>query len=371
MLENVFGRHNVNCIQLPQIKRDFWSYILGFYFNRVLKKKYLSWSDTRLLRKNQAKILKHISQEVDLIITFEFFLVPILKKGGKKIIWWSDATFNNLLNKYSYVTNVSGYCIKRAHQIQKSALASSNAVILSSDWAVESAITNYGTDRNKITKIPFASYFSVLPSKNEMEKIIQDKNTEVIRLLFIGIDWQRKGGEDAIKVLNSLNNRGYKALLYIVGCEIPDDHKLNKDIVALGFIDKGSTKGEEQIINLIKKACFLIVPSRAECFGIVFCEANSYGLPVITTNVDGIPSVVKNKINGAALPVENFVERATAFVTENLPGSDNYFNLCRASYNYYNSEMSWQKIERETLKVVKDIGFMAEVYYVEEPLLAD
>src|SRR6185295_5200277 len=124
MLEKLLGKENVFCIEIPEMKRDLTSYLSGFYLNRVVKKKYFSWADTRLLKKK--KYAGDLTKKFDLIITFQFFLVPLLKTNGEKIIWWSDATFNNLLNNYPYVTNVSEYSIKGAHSIQQIALACSD-----------------------------------------------------------------------------------------------------------------------------------------------------------------------------------------------------------------------------------------------------
>src|SRR5450432_738417 len=145
-LEDIFSKENVTCIKVPEIKRDLFSYLFGFYFNKIRKKKYLTWTDRRLLKKRKARYFNHLEIDADVIITFQFFLVPMLDNNKRKIIWWSDATFNNLLNNYSYVTNLSKFCIKGGHKIQKEALESCKAIILPSDWAIDSATSYYKID---------------------------------------------------------------------------------------------------------------------------------------------------------------------------------------------------------------------------------
>lgn len=356
MLEKMFSKENVYCIKVPGIKRDLFSYLQGLYLNRIRKKKYLTWADTRLMKKNKYRYFKYSQNETDLIITFQFFLVPLLMKDERKVICWSDATFSNLLDNYSYVTNLSKYCIKGGHQIQKKALDLCEAVILSSDWAIDSATNYYKTDRRKITKIPFAPNFSTFPSREEIETIVKNKEKNIIKLLFIGIDWDRKGGDNAVEVVNKLNQKGYKTIIYIVGSKIPKLHENNPNLIAIGFVDKGTPNGENTLISLIKESSYLLLPSKAECFGIVFCEANSYGLPVITTDVDGIPSVVKNNINGATFSINLFVDQAIAYITNNLPASLNYINLCHSSFDYYNNEMSWKEIQKRFLNITEYIS---------------
>jgi glycosyltransferase involved in cell wall biosynthesis len=360
MLEKLFG-DKVHYIQLP-LQRNLYSYVKGFYFNRIRKRKYLEWTDEAVIKRSKKSFERIAKEEFDLIITFQFFLVPILKRANTKVVWWSDATFNNLLNNYSYVTDVSAFCTKGGHNLQRRAISISDAIILSSDWATNSAINDYSAIEKKISKVPFSSHLSVFPSIQEVDEIVKNKDKQVIKLLFIGIDWERKGGNEAVAVVDNLNRKGNKAIMYAVGSEIPATHKNNKSIIAVGFVDKSTVAGENKIIDLLKEASFLILPSRAECFGIVFCEANSYALPAITTNVGGIPSVIKNGVNGVSFDLPHFVNDASAFILENLPGSKSYTELCYNSFLFYKQEMSLERMEEQFVKVLQ--GLFPQTAYV-------
>jgi glycosyltransferase involved in cell wall biosynthesis len=355
MLENLYSKDNISCIKAPQIRRDFISYLSGLYFNRIRKKKYLTWCDKRLLEKYKSQFSKLIEEEFDLIITFQFSLVPLLKNKHNKIIWWSDATFQNLLDNYSYVTNICSYCIKGGHDFQKQALNNSIVTILSSDWAIDTATGYYNTGRSKISKIPLASNLSIFPTIKEIETILRNKVKNCIKLLFIGLDWERKGGDDAVKVFNNLNQLGFKTQLLVVGSNIPKRHVNNPDLIPIGLIDKSTKNGESYLTSLIKESTFLILPSRAECFGVVFCEANSFALPVITTDVGGISSAVQNGKNGGSFPVDQFVEKATSFIINNLPSTDKYLKLCNDSFTHYNDNMSWKQVEQGFINAVENI----------------
>jgi 2-hydroxy-3-keto-5-methylthiopentenyl-1-phosphate phosphatase len=65
MLEKLLGKENVFCIEIPEMKRDLTSYLSGFYLNRVVKKKYFSWADTRLLKKNKKKYAGDLTKKFD------------------------------------------------------------------------------------------------------------------------------------------------------------------------------------------------------------------------------------------------------------------------------------------------------------------
>ena len=308
-LEPMFGKDNITFISIP-LKRNKFSYLKGFYFNRVLKKTYLSDFDRSVVSANYKAFEDVRNGGYDLIITFQFFIIPNLKNEKSKIIFWSDATFDNLLNFYGYVSNLPSSETKKIHQLQKNALEISDLVILSSQWAIDSAVNQYKTILKKLKLIPFASNLSSFPDFDELYSSVESRSKDIVRLLFIGVDWERKGGDEAVAVLNGLNNKGIKAILYVVGTDVPLKYKDNENILQLGFINKTSAEGEKKLIRLLRECTFLILPTKADCTPVVFSEAGSYGLPVITTNIGGIPSVVINNTNGHYFELKDFVEKS-------------------------------------------------------------
>jgi glycosyltransferase involved in cell wall biosynthesis len=345
-LERFFGRDHIDFVAIP-LKRGVLSYLKGFYYNRVKKLNYLSDFDGDVLAANDKAFEGVRNKGYDVIITFQFFIIPNLKNPKSKIIFWSDATFQNLLNYYQYVSNLPSSGIKRIHAIQKEALKISDAVIFSSQWAGDSAVQRYETDPRKLNIIPFASNLNSLPSPAEIASFIEKRNLSPLKLLFLGVDWERKGGDDAVKVLNNLNQKGIRAVLYAVGVEVPATYADNPNIISTGFINKNIAEGEAKIIELLKESTFLILPTKADCTPVVFSEANSYGLPVITTTVGGIASVVSADVNGCCFAIDDFVTGATAFIEKYGAASDAYRQLCLNSYRYYNEALSWDNLEEK------------------------
>lgn len=355
MLDNLFTE-KVIYVNLP-VKRSIKSYLLGFIYNKIFKKKYLSWTDKSLISKSNQLYKSALTKDIDLIITFEFFLIPIIKNNSDaKIIYWNDATFKNLINFYSYVSNVCNYSVEQGHSFQKLSFDLSNAIIYSSDWAINSAIEYYKVDPIKLYKITFASNLTKIASKSEVDDLIEKRKSEMIKLLFLAVDWERKGGEEAVQLLNSLNSIGIKSCLYVVGTDIPDKYIDNKNIVSYGYINKNSPDGEEKLINLLKNSTFLLIPTHADCTPVAFSEANSFALPIITTDVGGIPSMIMNDVNGSSFKLQDFVENAQNFILNNLPSSGNYSNLCFSSFKYYNENMSWDNVENKFKKILSDLN---------------
>ena len=169
--------------------------------------------------------------------------------------------------------------------------------------------------------------------------LISNRSFNKIKLLFIGVDWQRKGGANAVSVANMLNERGIKTELHLVGCDPKID--LPDFVVLHGFISKQSKDGLNKLKRLFLQSHFLIVPSLAEAFGIVFAEASSFGVPSLATNVGGIPSAVRDGINGKLFPLSASPKEYCDFIISTIQSKEKYVALALSSYKEYKERLNW------------------------------
>ena len=174
------------------------------------------------------------------------------------------------------------------------------------------------------------------------------------KLLFLGVDWLRKGGDVALKVAEELNKSGLETELTIVGCNPIINKPLLNFVKTLGFISKKTKKGRSEINNLLAKSHFLILPSRAEAFGIVFCEASSFGVPVITTNVGGITTAVKDGFNGKTFSKDASIEEYCTYIFNLWFNYSEYKKLALSSFNEYQSRLNWTIAGKNVKKILED-----------------
>ena len=73
----------------------------------------------------------------------------------------------------------------------------------------------------------------------------------------------------------------------------------------------------------------------------VIAEDNSFGLPAITSDVGGIPTAVRNGLNGAAFPLEAFVEQAGAFILKTMQNTASYRQLAAGAFGQYEERLNW------------------------------
>lgn len=113
------------------------------------------------------------------------------------------------------------------------------------------------------------------------------------RIVFVGIDWVRKGGPELVEAFTRLSARHPGARLTIAGCTPPVDHPA---IEVLGRVP------HDRVGELMSRASIFAMPSHAEPFGIATVEAARLGLPSIGTTTGGFPDTVRDGETGFLVP---------------------------------------------------------------------
>lgn len=124
-------------------------------------------------------------------------------------------------------------------------------------------------------------------------------------ILFVGVEWERKGGPELVKAFRSLRARLPDATLTIVGCR-PEIREEGVEVV-------GRVPLAEVEAHFRRASCFC-TPSRLEPFGIVFVEAAHFGLPIVATTVGDISDVVRDGENGYLVPPKDPAALAEALL---------------------------------------------------------
>src|SRR5258707_1779879 len=136
------------------------------------------------------------------------------------------------------------------------------------------AIAETGTSPEKVAVVPFGANLVTSPSDQEVEVMIRDRGIDPCRLLFIGVEWERKGGSEALELLSALHGRGINAQLDVVGCEpsVPED--LMPFIRRNGYVDRSKPEGHSLFKCLLARSHFLLLFSKAGASVFSLCEAN-------------------------------------------------------------------------------------------------
>lgn len=301
------------------------------------------------------QISEQLNPNTDFIFSSASTLLPYLKTDKHKV-FYTDATFAQMINYYNYFTNLSDKYIEEGKASEQLGLDTCSLAIYSSQWAADSAIKDYNANPEKIKVVPFGTNLTnTQPSFDEIKNILDKRDQSVCKILFLAVEWERKGGDIVIDTVKYLNEQmQLPTELHIVGIEDLATENLPSYIISHGRISKATPEGMNKIENLIKDSHFLFIPSRADCTPIVFSEAMSYGVPVISTQTGGIPSIVNN-LNGAILPfsasAKEYAEKIYDLYTDRI----NYNELALSAFNDFETRLNWDVAINQVIKYMKEL----------------
>ena len=327
------------------------SLILHKQFQKIIHKKaaveFLKGYAKYFSRQLEKELLK---KKVDLLFVPSAPQLIAYCKTDIPIIYMTDATFFQLQGYYPLFKDIAAYNIKQGVAIDKLAFEKSAHCMLASNWAKQSAITDYGIDENKITIAPFGANLEKIPGADEIKK---EKN-KVCNLLFLGVEWERKGGQIALDAFRILQKNGFPAHLTIIGC-VPPVPVTDKNITVIPFINKQNKSEADKLYNITRNSDFLLLPTRAECSGIVYSEAGAFGVPSITTNTGGISTNVQHGINGFTLPLSATAVDFAKIIQKTFSDDDTYWELSKNCRKKFEEELNWDNWGNTFLNIAEKI----------------
>lgn len=262
-------------------------------------------------------------------------------RSKKPIVFYTDATFAQMIG--FYFNNLSAESIEHGMQIEKQALENTNMAIYASQWAADSAVRDYNIDPGKIKVVPRGANIVCNRTFEDIKEIAASRvQADVIKLLFIGVEWVRKGGDKAYEIIEYLSAKNIKAELHIVGLDAIPIEPLPPYIINHGFLNKSIPSHNEKLERLYLESHFFLLPTIADTFGIVFAESNSFGLPALSYDIGGISSVILNDINGYCFNPNESIEKIADYIRDVFSDKSRYKELCYTSFNEYETRLNWK-----------------------------
>ena len=322
-------------IKLPIIERIVR--IVEILTLKLLKKKYQN-DHSILYSIAYAFVIKRKlrNQNFDALFVPSSSTLIAYLKTDIPLFYYSDATTHLMINYYDYFRNLSDFSLKESNLMEKKAIMNARASIFASDWAAQDAITTYHSKIENTFVIKMGANIKTAPKEIFLEKKLSQKTCT---LLFLGVDWKRKGGDIVFKTLELLLDQGFDANLIVCGCIPPVTHP---GMTVYPFLNKNLEKDYEIFTQLLEDAHFLFLPTRAECAGIVYCEAAANGIPSIATDTGGVSSYVINSVTGYTLPLSAGAEEYAEIIKTAFTNKKLYAKLSEQSRKQYFDELNWQ-----------------------------
>jgi glycosyltransferase involved in cell wall biosynthesis len=185
------------------------------------------------------------------------------------------------------------------------AFHSAKRLVTWSQWAKDSLVADYGVPADKIAVIPPG----IDLSRWDFQKRSASPSGPV-RLLFVGGDFTRKGGDTLLEAFRLLP--AGMAHLDIV----TQASGVGKDLDDSAMtVHHGLGPNSEGLLRLYASADLFVFPTRADCLPLAVMEALASGLPVITTAVAALPEAVTHGQTGWIVPPNDSAALAEAIRT--------------------------------------------------------
>jgi glycosyltransferase involved in cell wall biosynthesis len=173
--------------------------------------------------------------------------------------------------------------------VNRRALLAAAALVTWSRLAADSLSADYGVPASRV---------HVIPPGVDLQRFYPGSEPgpdALVRILFVGGDFARKGGPDLLAALQGLPEA---ELDVVTGSEvgpIPPGVRCR--------VHRGLRPGSQKLMALYRRADVFALPSRGDCLPQVLAEAAASGLPVVATASGAMGEVVRDGVNGFLVPV--------------------------------------------------------------------
>jgi glycosyltransferase involved in cell wall biosynthesis len=209
------------------------------------------------------------------------------------------------------IPNPEAAHVRRTFQAERRVFDRLDVIFTMSDWLRQSFIEDFDQPESKVMTIGAGANLEQIPGRPP------ERDFGRPRFLFVGIEFERKGGEVLLAAFERVRASDPRAELWLVG---PEPRPTPAPGVRwCGRIKRDTPEGDRAISRLYAEATAYVMPSRYEPFGIAFLEAMAHGLPCVGTSACAMPEIIEAGVTGQLVPPDDVdaLADALAELTEN------------------------------------------------------
>lgn len=163
-------------------------------------------------------------------------------------------------------------------------------LVVWNEWGKRSLVDDYGSAPGKVSVIPPG----IDLTKWNFPRSAPD-GPQPVRLLFVGGDFRRKGGETLLKAFR-------RHLAQRCELDIVTRERVDLEGVPNARVHHGLGPNAPELRALYARADVFVFPTLADVLPLAIMEAMASGLPVITTDVGAIVEQIDDGVTGLLIP---------------------------------------------------------------------
>lgn len=207
-------------------------------------------------------------------------------------------------------------------------------VFTSSRFAADSLVEDYGLPPERAVVVGSGGNVPVPPVCPSRVR------SGGARILFVGVEWERKGGPELLEAVAQLRRTRPDVALDVVGCAG----------AAEGVRFHGRVPPSD-VARFYQEADIFCLPSRAEPSAGVLAEAAAYGLPIVATRVGGTPERVIDGGTGFLVPAMD-AEALGRSLARLVDEPDLASRMGRAGWELAAREFTWDAVAAKMLAAI-------------------
>lgn len=156
----------------------------------------------------------------------------------------------------------------------------------------------------------------IIPPNIEVQPVSKEYKGGTLSAVFVGNDFARKGGIVTLRMARLAQQRQLPIQFHIISkmrygprvyTDFHDKSAYDPDLRALGLsnVTHHQTLPNNEVLNLIAKCHFVLLPTLHDTYGMSILEGMSAGVPAIATGTCAIPEFVRDGENGFLLSLPN------------------------------------------------------------------
>jgi glycosyltransferase involved in cell wall biosynthesis len=233
--------------------------------------------------------------------------------------------------------------IRRALEFEHRLHQSRDLVLPMSEWLRRSFIDDFGVDPQKVVAVGAGANITTTDE-------LPERDPRRPRILFVGKQFDRKGGPDVLRAFAQVRRHRPGAELWIAGPE-----RLNIDapgVTSFGRLPHEAPNGID-LRKLYREATMFVMPSVYEPFGITFLEAMTHRLACVGSTVGAIPEMVLDGVTGYIVAPGDHAALADRLI-ELADNPDKSGKFGQAGLRHVREHYTWERVATRVISAISE-----------------